>query len=103
MQILCVVCKTSDKDDMILATTVNTYLDYCQATVIQNRIKSNAARFTADPLITTCLMIYLVGLLTDKSLSWIKFIDDMHRLIFHEHEHLYFSMLRFMRDHDIFN
>ena len=88
---------------MFLVTTAKTYLDYSLATVLQNRIRKHAVKFTTDPLIFTCLIIYLIGLLKDKSLSYIKVIDDMHNLTSHEHEHLYFHRLRFMRDNDIFN
>ena len=98
-----VVRNTPNKDEMFMATTDNAYLNYCQATVIQNRIQTNVSKFIEDPLVTTCIMIYLVGLLKDKTLSWIKFIDDMHNLIFHEHEHFYFHRLRFMRNNDLFN
>ena len=86
-----------------MATSAKTYIDYCRATIIQNRIESNAVRFTGDPLVEVFLLMYLVGLLKDTSLSWFKFLDDMHIFISHDHEHLYFSMLKYMRDHGLFN
>ena len=86
-----------------MATTAKAYLDYCQATILQNRIETHVARFTDDPLVAVCLLMYIVGLLNDKSLSWIKFLDDMHTFVLHEHEHLFFPRLKFMRDHNVFN
>ena len=95
-----VASKISDKDGMLMTTSANAYLDYCQATILQNRIESHAARFTGEPLIDVCLLMFVVGLLKDKSLSWIKFLDDMHTFVPHEHEHLFFARLKFMCDHD---
>ena len=86
-----------------MATTAKAYLDFCQATILQNCIETSAARFTSDPLVAVSLLMYIVGLLKDKSMSWIKFLDDMHTLVPHEHEHLFFSRLKYMRDHDAFN
>ena len=70
--------KISDKDGMLMDTSAKAYLEYCQATILQNHIESHVARFTGDSLVAVCLLMFVVGLLKDKS-------------------------LKFMRDHDVFN
>ena len=48
--------------------------------------------FAYDPIVAIYLLLYLVGLLKDTSLSQIKFIDNMHCIAPNEHKQLFFSL-----------
>lgn len=94
--------KKANVDSRLLAFSSNAYLDLCQATVLQNRVMREVLEFQSDHVVVTDLMLNLVGMFRDKSLYWLKFVDDAFMLNPRDLERLFFHRLCFQQDEDVY-
>ena len=70
---------------------------------MQNRVLENILELSSDATVVSNLLLNVVCLLRDESLSWVKFVDEVFTLKPHDLERMFFRRLKFQQEEDVFS